>query len=184
MFDFISTGWASRRTVLKTKERGGGGGAQGRVSLRVCERKMVTIAWRLGKWRAPPKDCGRGARLKQRIEVPERDSQRLPEAKEVLKRDVSEVADCSPKVKKGLTDLKLELEKPKEEIRGASVGGGRCSCSAAPARRSSGSPPNAALRPLKPAPVEASAESNSLKTSCTHSCPLKPNHRVCCSGGQ
>jgi hypothetical protein len=103
--------------------------------LGVCERKMVTVSSRFGKWRESTNGRGRRARLKQRIEVPDRDSQRLSEAKEVLKRDVGEVADCSPKVKKELTGLKWELEKPKEEIRGASAVGGRCSCSAAPARR-------------------------------------------------
>jgi hypothetical protein len=84
--------------------------------------------------------------------VAEQDNQHLSEANEVLKQDVGEVADCSPKVKKE-SDPKWELEKPKEEIRGASPAGGRCSCSAAPARKSSGSPPNAVLPPPKPAPV-------------------------------
>jgi hypothetical protein len=92
-------------------------------------------------------------------------NQHLSEANEALKRDVGEVADCSPKVKKESTDPKWELEKPKEEIRGASSAGGRCSCSAAPARKSSGSPPNAVLPPPKPAPVEVFAEFNSLKIS-------------------
>jgi hypothetical protein len=99
------------------------------------------------------------------IEVPERDGQRLSEAKEVLKRDVGEVADCSLKVKKRFKDLKWELEKLKEEVRGASAAGGRCSCSAAPARESLGSPPNAAFPSPKPAPVDVSAEFSSLKTS-------------------
>jgi hypothetical protein len=126
---------------------------------------MVTIGWRLGKWREPTNGCGRGAGLKQRIQVTERDSHRLSEANEVLKRDVGEVADCSLKVKKGLTDLKWELEKPKQEFRAASAARRRCSYSAAVAPKSSASPPNAALPPPKPAPVEASAEFNSLKTS-------------------
>jgi hypothetical protein len=43
----------------------------------------------------------------------ERDDQRLSEANKVVKRYVGEVANCCPKVKKELTDLKWELEKLK-----------------------------------------------------------------------
>jgi hypothetical protein len=49
-----------------------------------------------------------------------------------VKQDVGEVADCCPKVKKDMADMKWELEKLKEERRADSAAGSRCNCSACP----------------------------------------------------
>jgi hypothetical protein len=57
------------------------------------------------------------ARLRQRIEVLEQENRRLSEANDVVKRDVGEVFDCCPKVKKDLTNLEREVAKLKEEIK-------------------------------------------------------------------
>jgi hypothetical protein len=58
-----------------------------------------------------------GDRVKQRIEMLEKENRRLSEANEVMKRAVGEVSDCCPKVKKDVTNLERELAKLKEEIR-------------------------------------------------------------------
>jgi hypothetical protein len=55
------------------------------------------------------------ARPKRRMEVMEQDNRRLSEATKAVKRCVREVWDCSPKVKKDVTNLRLDLEKLKEE---------------------------------------------------------------------
>jgi chromosome segregation ATPase len=57
------------------------------------------------------------ARLKQRIEALEQDNRRLSETNGVAKRDIGQVSDCCPKVKKDLTDLQQELARLKEEMR-------------------------------------------------------------------
>jgi predicted nuclease with TOPRIM domain len=56
------------------------------------------------------------ARLNQRIKVLEQENRRLSAANEAMRRDVEEVSDCCPKVKKDLTNLEQELTKLREEI--------------------------------------------------------------------
>jgi hypothetical protein len=55
--------------------------------------------------------------LKQRIEVLEHENWRLSEANEVVKRDVGEVLNCAPKVKRAFTNRERELAKVKEAMR-------------------------------------------------------------------
>jgi archaellum component FlaC len=55
--------------------------------------------------------------LKHRMEVLEQENRQLSTTNEVMKRDIGEVCDCYPKVKKDLTDLQQEFTKLKDEIK-------------------------------------------------------------------
>jgi ABC-type enterochelin transport system substrate-binding protein len=55
--------------------------------------------------------------LRRRTEGLEQENQQLTEANEVMKRNIGEVFDCFPKVKKDLTNLERELARLKEEMR-------------------------------------------------------------------
>jgi septal ring factor EnvC (AmiA/AmiB activator) len=57
------------------------------------------------------------AELKQRIQALEQENRRLSEANEVVTRDIGQVSECCPKVKKDMTNLGRELAKLKEEIK-------------------------------------------------------------------
>jgi septal ring factor EnvC (AmiA/AmiB activator) len=59
------------------------------------------------------------ARSKRPVERLEQENQRLSTANESVRRDVGEVSDCCPKVKKDLTNLEREIAKLKEEMRTA-----------------------------------------------------------------
>jgi hypothetical protein len=99
------------------------------------------------------------------MEVLEQENQRLSEANEVVKRQVGEVSDCCPKVKKDLTNLERELAKLKEEMRTMKplAPSGMCTystCSTArkPLSGSSADTSSSELAkpPLKPVPVKVS----------------------------
>jgi hypothetical protein len=61
--------------------------------------------------------AGEAVGLKQRIEMLEQETQQFSDTNKIVKRDLSEVSECCPKVRKDFTNLEHKLGELKEESR-------------------------------------------------------------------